>query len=307
VNRKLFISTLAALSAIACGDPLKEAQRVEELRVLGAQITIDDDPGRATPAAGESASVEWLLADPSGLPPTAVWHMVVCVSESNAFGVPFCRDEPLSTVEQPEPTDMAPVVTFTVPDADTLADATKLAVLAIFCDSGSVEVGSDFDSTTCSGAETIQKASFDIILQNDETSNDNPSLDDAVLELDGDVWEAGSDAVDCQSDTAPRLPADGQEHQVTLALAETVRETKPPVLDEVEAESLQISHLSTLGVFDTRFSGVEPEDTNLTVTVPWKAPGEIESAVPASFYFVVRDDRGGVSWLTRTLCIEPQP
>jgi len=305
VNRKLFISTLVALSAVACGDPLKEGQRIEELRVLGAQLSIDAEPGRATPAAGESASVEWLLADPSGLPPSAIWHMEVCVAESNAFGIPFCRDEPLASIEQAEPSDVAPALAFTLPDADTLGDATKLTVLAIFCDGGTIEVGSDLDSSTCPGAETVQRASFDIFLLSDDTTNDNPNLDDAVLELDGDVWEAGSPSLDCESDDAPRLPADGVEHLVSLALGEGVRETKPPVLDEVEPESLQISQLSTLGEFDSRFSGVNPEDSNLTVEVPWKAPGELESATPASFYFVVRDDRGGVSWLTRTLCIDP--
>src|SRR5688572_10849368 len=233
--------------------------------------------------------------------------MLVCVAESSAFGVPFCRDEPLTSVEQSEPSATAPSIAFTVPDAETLGDAKKLAVLAIFCDSGTVELGNDLESTTCSGAAIVQKASFDVILAGDETTNDNPNLADAVLEIDGEPWAAGSDTVDCSSDDAPRLPADGQEHQVTLAMGEDVREVKPAELDEVEAESLQISHLSTLGEFDHRFSGVEPEDTNLTVAVPWKAPGELDSATPASFYFVVRDDRGGVSWLARTLCIEPQP
>ena len=305
MNRKLFLSTLFALSAVACGDPLKDAQRIEELRVLGARVSIDGEPNRATPAAGESVSVEWLLADPSGLPPLAVWHMTICVAESNSFGVPFCRDEPLTSVEQSEPSDVAPAIAFTVPDAEALGDAKKLAVLAIFCDSGTVELGSDLDSTTCQGAETIQKASFDIMLASDETSNDNPNLDDAALELDGDIWEASSTSIDCTSDEAPRLPADGFEHRVTLALGEDARETKPPELDEVEPESLQISHLSTLGAFEYRFSGVDPDASNLTIDGPWKAPGELGESVPASFYFVVRDDRGGVSWLTRTLCIDP--
>lgn len=305
MNRKLFISTLLALTAVACGDPLKDAQRIEELRVLGARVDIDGEPGRATPAAGESASVEWLLADPSGLPPLAIWHMLVCVAESNAFGVPFCRDEPLHSVEQTEPSDTVPAISFTVPDAEALGDATKLAVLAIFCDSGTIELGTDLESTTCTGAQTVQKASFDVMLAGDDTSNENPYLDDAVLELDGAPWEADSATVDCSSDDARRLPADGREHEVTLALGENVREIKPPELEEMEPESLQISHLSTVGEFENRFSGVDPDDTQLTIEVPWKAPGELESSVPSSFYFVVRDDRGGVSWLTRTLCVDP--
>ncbi|HEY6726727.1 MAG TPA: hypothetical protein VI197_21985 [Polyangiaceae bacterium] len=305
MNRKLFFSTLVALSAVACGDPIKEAQRIEELRVLGARVDIDEAPDRATPAAGESASVEWLLADPSGLPPLAIWHMSVCVAESTAFDVPVCRDEPLTSVEQSEPSSDVPTLSFTVPDAGTLGDATKLAVLAIFCDAGSIELGSDFDSTSCSGAKTTQKASFEIFLASDETSNQNPKLGDAVLEIDGEVLEAGSTSIDCSNDDTPRLPADGQEHQVALVLPPDARETKPPELDVVLAESLQISHMSTLGEFERRFSDVSHDETNLTIDVPWKAPGELDAATPASFYFVVRDDRGGVSWLTRSLCIDP--
>lgn len=305
MNRKLFFSTLFALSAIACGDPLKEAQRIEELRVLGAQASIDGEANRATPAAGESVSVEWLLADPSGLPPQAIWHMTVCVAEPSSFGVPYCRDEPLTSVEQSDPSDTAPSIAFTVPDSDTLEDAQKLAVLAIFCDRGTIELGSDLESTTCRGAGTIQKASFDVVLASDDTSNDNPDLADAVLELDGDPWEAGSASIDCTSDDAPRLSADGHEHRVTLALGDGVREIKPPELDVVEPESLQISQLSTLGEFEDRFSSVEPDSNELTLDLPWKAPGELGASEPASFYFVVRDDRGGVSWLTRTLCIDP--
>ena len=306
MNRNLFISTVLAISAVGCGDPLKDGQRIEELRVLGASVAIDGEPGRATPAADESASVEWLLADPSGLPAQAIWHMAVCVAESTSFGIPFCRDEPIAEVEQSEPTDTAPSIAFTVPDASELGDAKKLAVLAIFCDSGTLEVGSDLDSTTCQGAETIQKASFDIFLAKGDVANDNPNLDDAVLEIDGDTWDAGSPVVDCATDEAPRLPADGQAHDVRLVLGDGVRELKPAdEVEEAEPESLQISQLSTLGKFDSRFSGVDPEDSNLSIEIPWTAPGEVESASPVSFYFVVRDDRGGVSWLTRTACVEP--
>jgi len=306
VRRSILLATLFAGVAVGCGDPLKDAQRIEELRVLGARASVEGDPERATPAAGESVSVDWLLADPSGLPPMAVWSMLACVAESNASGIPFCRDEPLTTVEQSNPSDTTPSVTFTVPDTGTLGDAKKVTVLAIFCDSGSIELGTDLESTTCHGAGTIQKASLDIFLTNDDqASNLNPNLSDAVLELDGEPWEPDPAVIDCESEDARRISADGHEHQVTLVMGEGARETKPEELDVVERESLQISHLSSLGVFDRRFSAVDHDDSNLTVEVPWKAPGELSTAAPAGFYFVVRDDRGAASWLTRTLCVDP--
>ena len=33
--------------------------------------------------------------------------------------------------------------------------------------------------------------------------------------------------------------------------------------------------------------------------------GELAETSPSGVYFVVRDGRGGTSWLTRTLCIQP--
>lgn len=306
MNRSIFLATLLAGFAVGCGDPSKEAQRIEELRVLGAQAAVDGDPERATPAAGESASVEWLLADPSGMSPRIVWSMLACVAESNSSGIPFCRDEPLTTVEQSDPSDTPPSLTFTVPDADTLGDAKKVIVLATFCDGGTIELGTDLESTTCRGANTIQRASFDIPVTNDGAApNHNPNLSDAALELDGEPWDSDPAVVDCESEDALRIRANGSEHQVSLALGEDVRETKPEELDLVEHESLQISHLSNLGVFERRFSSLESEDTDLTIEVPWQAPDELSSVAPAGLYFVVRDDRGGVAWLTRTLCIEP--
>jgi hypothetical protein len=45
---------------------------------------------------------------------------------------------------------------------------------------------------------------------------------------------------------------------------------------------------------------IEPSDSELTAKLTWKAP---TSAGPAYFYFVVRDMRGGVSWLERSVCV----
>ena len=58
---------------------------------------------------------------------------------------------------------------------------------------------------------------------------------------------------------------------------------------------------------DFVFAGLGPrsDDDDLAIHVPWKAPGELAETSPSGVYFVVRDGRGGTSWLTRTLCIQP--
>lgn len=305
MKHDVMILTALAMLASACGDPIKDAQRIEELRVLGAQLEVDgDDTGSATPEPGVDATVTWLLAAPSGLPPETLWQMQVCVAADSRYGVPYCRDEPIAEVEQGALSNLAPSLSFTVPDNDVLDGASKLAVLAVFCDGGQLNPADNPTNSTCPGADTIQRASFDVFIGTEDSRNNNPDLSEATVELDGELWEPSPDG-DCSADAVPMVPPDGREYSVTLNLTEAARETQPEVLDEVTKEALQISTLSTLGKLDRRFSDFAPDDTNLSMRVPWAAPGEISQTTPSTFYFVVRDGRGGTSWLTRTLCVEP--
>lgn len=305
MKHEVLILTALGLLSSACGDPIKDGQRIQELRVLAAQLEVDgDSTGSATPDPGSAATVTWLLAAPSGLPPETLWQMQVCVAADSRYGVPYCRDEPLASVEQGEPSAAAPTLSFTVPDSNVLDDASKLAVLAVFCDGGELHAADNPIDSTCPGAATIQRASLDVFIGSENTQNRNPDLSEASVELDGELWQPSPEG-DCSADGIPFVRADGHEYSVTLNLTETARETQPEVLDEVEKEGLQISTLSTLGKLDRRFSDFAPDDSNLSTRVPWKAPGEISETTPSTFYFVVRDGRGGTSWLTRTLCVEP--
>ncbi len=44
--------------------------------------------------------------------------------------------------------------------------------------------------------------------------------------------------------------------------------------------------------------------SELSVSVPWRAPGDA-AGERVRFYFVVRDGRGGADWSARTLCLLP--
>ena len=60
----------------------------------------------------------------------------------------------------------------------------------------------------------------------------------------------------------------------------------------------------------SQFSFVEATDQNAmtTVDVTWDAPAAAEvtaAGAAVTFTFVVRDDRGGTDWTTRTLCVTP--
>ncbi len=68
-NVKL-VAPLLVLASSGCGEPLVERQTITGLRVLGARYEADADPDRATPLAGESGTIRWLVASPEG--PTEV-------------------------------------------------------------------------------------------------------------------------------------------------------------------------------------------------------------------------------------------
>ncbi len=305
MTSSLLKTALFCTLATGCGDPIKEAQRIEELRVLGARLEVADAPERATPEPGETATATWLLADPTALPPNVIWSMRVCIAEDSSYGVPLCRDEAFDSAEQGEPSSAAPSLTFEVPSQDELAGSQRLAVLAVFCDGGTLDIADDFLRSTCKGAGVVQRASFDVFVAEADSHNSNPDVSGATLELDGEPWDGTPDSPACGSDDLMTLRADGSKHRVTLTLPEGARENRERELDDVQRESLQISQLATLGVFERRFSGITPEDDDLRIDVSWKAPGEVAEPTVASFYFVVRDDRGGTSWLTRSACVEP--
>ena len=84
---------------------------------------------------------------------------------------------------------------------------------------------------------------------------------------------------------------------------------QPPVATPAR-ERLQISQFTTAGKLKSQFSFVESTDESATTTVDvtWDAPEAAEvpaAGVAVTFTFVVRDNRGGADWTTRTLCVTP--
>ena len=101
-----------------------------------------------------------------------------------------------------------------------------------------------------------------------------------------------------------RIEATGVERERYQAMA-----GDPPAPVE-RREWLQISHFTTAGELDRSITAVEAEDPreSPSVEMKWDAPELAE--VPAEgrvvrFTFVVRDMRGGVDWLGRSLCVLP--
>lgn len=273
---------LSALFAFGCGDPLVERQRVTELRVLGARYEANDDAERASPLPGEEGRVRWLVAGPAGSVATE-FALLACAAEERARGVPACSQEPIA-----EARDRAvePSLTFTVPDAP------RLLVAGVFCTEGDAELSPAIEDGRCLDPAAEQEVgTYEVAIAADATEiNHHPNLDGIELRLDGELWE---------DDDEPCVARSG-DSTLSIALPEDAREARPKSDPAGPFETLQLSHLATGGLFERPFSVFAGDARELTTEVTFTAP---ESAGTSEIYLVVRDLRGGVSWVRRRLCV----
>jgi hypothetical protein len=313
-RRALAVCFFGALGLMACSDPLTKRQDIADLRVLGARVEPLEDPSRAAVLAGESVRVRWLLAGPRG-PLEVRYGLSACASAESARGIPSCTSEPSAEVVPDEP-EREPSLELVVPEGP------RLLMSGVFCTKGDVELEGSLESSSCVDASADQElASYEVPIApsgaTERDLNHHPDLTDAELLLDGELWPAtrsessagaagaggGSNdeslANPCETDGAPRVAA-GHTARFTLVLSETAREPRGSDQAFGALEVLQLSHVSTVGELERPFTVLEPTDTELVAKLTWKAP---KSAGPAYFYFVVRDLRGGVSWLERGICV----
>jgi hypothetical protein len=303
---------LSLLGGVACGDPLKAPQLVEEPRVIGARVEVDGAPERATPAPGEGAVVRWLLGFPAA-PVAMTPGFVLCPGIPSAAGTPECASTPFAQILGDAPDLEEPVVHFQVPPQESLGGVDRLVALALFCDRGSPVFGPSITESGCSDPEAQPlRASLEIGIGGAGADNRNPDLAAADLELDGDPWlEALPDDVAGEAcagdDTRPSVTAGGRSMPIALTTSPDDREalTSDNPLDP-SREALLLSFLVTDGDLDHPYEVLEADDSTDRVEVGWKPPKEVpEGGRLIRFYFVARDYRGGEDWTERAVCVLP--
>jgi len=296
---------LFGLFASGCGPEFDPASLIETTRVVGARVEVEGAPERATPRPGETANVRWLITSPEVTPPLH-WTLAVCASGPSSLG---CERAPLALFEG---TDVVPRIAILVPGLEALSEARSLIVYGQIC------AGADSTPTFdpqhgipgCSkgGGTTV---STSIPLQWGDEANHNP-VADRDFTFDGQPWPALASGAD-PCGAGIRVAAGTADHLVGNLTAGTDRETytamlgDPPVATAVR-ESLQISQFTTAGKLKSQFSFVEDPEVvaATTVDVTWEAPkvAEVPAAEQAvTFTFVTRDNRGGVDWTTRAVCV----
>jgi hypothetical protein len=284
---------------VACGDPIKHVELIEEPRVLAARAEVMGDEERAAPNPGETVRLRWLVAAPEG-DPLSGFSLEACAIPEHAHGFVSCADAPFARGAG-DASQANPEFSFTLP-ADWDAEAQpRVAVLGNLCANGA---GAE---TGCATGVALP-VSFDSFLAGAERTNMNPNIPAEAIALDGVTWPSGDmPSGACSGLGLPEISLGGGQHQIQISLPDSVREALPRHSSvDAAREELRISHFSSLGELERPFSEILPEETAVSASVGWKPP---KSAAPdgelVRFWFVVRDLRGGSDFTERALCLLP--
>lgn len=269
----------------SCGDPIKFAQDLDEARVLG--VRVEGERGFASAQPGEELSVALLVAGPDGPLMTEV-AIVVCEAADSARGVPFCEGEEYARQTTDE--DAALELSLDVPKQ--AKNEQRLAVLGVACERGTPEIAADPLDFSCTEDEARPlRFSFDAQVLN-APENKNPDLSRMLVSFDGEEVEL--EAISQQPDCAEAIEVSAEGvYQVEMNLGEEARQQEL-------TETLQLSHFSTAGRYERHFSVLYPEPEPSETVLEWEASSE---PGPVKHYLVVRDDGGGVSWTSWSVCV----
>jgi hypothetical protein len=296
--------------ALGCGDPLVDPALVAGPRVLGARVLAMGDALVAEPGAGESASIEWLVVSNER---AAFWAALsFCAAEPSVLGAPRCRGAAFGeqVVEGLFGTGIA--AEFQLPAELQPGDTW----LAWFGSCGATPASFDDASSEfhCSDGSEPRSAFYrGRVPGGGSPPNQNPELDDDRLWLDAEPW-AGAAAPrgvgePCQGSELPQRQA-GARVAIAFELAGDDREA----LDAAAAgdyaprarESLVYTHVASLAGLERPFSAIEHDGVELGFDVEL-ALDPTEAIDPQGhtlvFYLLVRDERGGVDWTQRELCV----
>jgi hypothetical protein len=304
-SARVALAACALSLATGCDDPLKEVERIESVRVLGARVEVLGDAERAAPAPGERASVRWLVVAP--VEPIALgWSLSVCVAQENNLGLSSCAEPPFAELEQTEPSVDAPTIEFEVPASVDPEATPRLALLGVICPDGSPE--GSLDEARCAGEDPGTAVSLELELARPGDVNENPGFAEPALALDGEEWpDVLAASEPCAGEGLLEVTAGSPRHFVRVDVREDARDPLQQLIeDDPLREELRISHFSTDGGFTRAFSALAADDPQSSVEVPWDAPATAPAGGQlARFWFVLRDLRGGASFVSRSLCVVP--
>jgi hypothetical protein len=295
VSRPSLGLALALAAPLACGDSNVDGWLVDRTRVIGARVEAKSDPLRASIAPGESATVTWVIAAPSGVPHVA-WATASCLPPAGTSADMTCDGPILTTGSGTADGELVPTA-LDVPSA-TDARAPELLVLGAFCTAGTPTLDPvRFDGTCGSGGGAPLLASVRVRLA-PAGPNRNPTAPDGVRL--GDRPLGPSDVAagsPCDTTDLPRMAAGAGADLVYAFRAE----------DREPGEALVLSGMVTGGTLDGQYRAVDPDEVvPKEVRFAWTAPGSdgIDSrGRVVRLWLGLRDGRGGAAFTRFAVCV----
>ena len=186
-----------------------------------------------------------------------------------------------------------------VPEPDSNADV--LLLEAAFCPSGSPEIAEWPDQIDCGSQDSALGAML-ALPTDEDPPNLRPDLSQASLSFDDLPWNPLNTENPCDPDSIdPQVDLDTTNHRIELQLPADARESV-----DGRIETLEITQTATLGELERPRSFIEADDTELKDALTWTPPKiGLEGPTTVHFFFVVHDQRGGVDWMQRSLCVRP--
>ncbi len=316
----------ALVFATACSPGFTPFREIEESRIIGAEVRVDSEPTRATPAAGEAATVELVVADP-GPRQGRTYALVVCRPGESQLDVVLCDDPTrvvafalVDTLPGPADPKPNPRLQFVVPDAATLGDAEELWLQGAVCNGGVVrnllddppEYGEAYDPCLADPLADPQPVgqliTSRIKLEVDDNSR-NTYPDILSLTFDGvdftSTAPADAPVVGCAGMGYVEIPADDTAHTIAVTSSPSSRESYvPEALTDPVDEVLALFLFRTAGETDVAF-GVIDDDSAVAELgyIPPPAAEVDASGTLVRLWVQFGDERNAYTFLERAVCV----
>lgn len=290
---KLSVSVLA-LCMVACTDRLEPASQLKDLRLIAVAA---DKP---TAQAGESVNLRALFANPEELPLS--WGYALCDGSSSSAALDCLRAlDPDTLVVSQEASEFS----FTMPEPRAATErAQAIGVVVIVCP-GEIVAG---DTHGVPLACEVDGRPLDVndyemgvkrVFYAGESPNENPEI--AAITFDGEPWPEDEvrSIEPCAKDTddleecKPRF-----RHTIEVEGAEGALESFRDNDGRRVNEQVVAQFYATGGLFEWDVRTIESAEARFVALA--RDAGRI-----LTVHFVLRDNRGGVSWTTRMIEVSP--
>lgn len=302
-----------ALSAAGCAERLDPSSRVVDIRVLAVQA----DQPYAHP--GDVVQLDALGVDPEGRQLTWGWATCENPEDTTALACLNALQRRAADGEDVQLTTGVDLNRFQVAVdesvitslPDNLQSRALIGVVAVLCP-GTLEpqilaaTSNDHPiPVTCRDADSGQRigpfgfvTGVKRLFVRREDRNENPTIDDVTL--DGEPWAEDDvptvSACDVETNAIDDCP-ESTHHTIAARPPNGVVESGVTEYGEAFDEQVVIQYYATAGTFDDEVRIASAPETKWAAS-PTSKGGE------QTFWFVIRDNRGGVSWISRRLRVE---